>query len=185
MQDAEIVDLFWQRNPKAIEESEHKYGAYCGSIALRICTNREDAEECVNDTWFSAWNAMPDKRPARLSPFLGRICRNHALDRLEKAASQKRGGSEAAVALEELGDCLSSADNVEASLEQKELEKSIHQFLSFLSVDERRIFLARYYYLFSIREISERSGFRQSKVKSMLYRIRNRLRAHLEKEGFV
>ncbi|MBO6040054.1 MAG: RNA polymerase sigma factor [Oscillospiraceae bacterium] len=185
MDDEQIVNLYWQRSPQAIELTEVKYGAYCRSVALRICQNREDAEECVNDTWLSAWNAMPDKRPERLSPFLCRICRNHALDLVEKRGRQKRGGSESALALEELEECLPSEGSAETALLQKELKAAVKRFISSLPEAERRVFLARYFFLMPLGEIAKRGGFRLSKVKSMLFRTRKKLRIALEKEGYV
>ena len=127
MEDAAIVGLYWQRDPRAIEETDRKYGGYCRAIAQRICQSRDDGEECVNDTWLSAWNAMPDKRPDRLSPFLGRIVRNHALHRVEAAGRLKRGGGETALCLEELADCVAGTGSAEALLEQKELAAVIRQ----------------------------------------------------------
>jgi len=185
LNDSQIVDLYWQRSPLAIEETDKKYGAYCGSIAYRICQNREDAEECVNDTWLSAWNAMPDKRPEALPPFLGRITRNHAVNRVLKKTRQKRGGGEAVLALEELEDCVQAKGDPGSGYEQKELEQAINRFLSGLKAEERRIFLGRYWYLYPVAELAERLGFSQAKVKSSLFRIRKRLRAFLEKEELL
>ena len=185
MEDAAIVGLYWQRDPRAIEETDRKYGGYCRAIAQRICQSREDGEECVNDTWLSAWNAMPDKRPDRLSPFLGRIVRNHALHRVEAAGRLKRGGGETALCLEELADCVAGTGSAEALLEQKELAAVIRGFLGALTQKERRIFLARYFYLLPVREIAARLGCRQGTVKSSLFRSREKLRSTLAKEGYV
>ena len=185
MRDAEIVALYWQRDPQAIEETDSKYGSYCRAIALRICQNREDAEECVNDTWLSAWNAMPDKRPDRLSPFLGRISRNHALDHVEKRGRQKRGGGELELALAELENCVYRNTSAETALEEKELEAAVRRFLSSLPDTERRVFLARYFYVLPVAEIAKSCGCGESRIKSMLFRIRRRLRGALEKEGYL
>ena len=104
MEDKEIIDLYWQRSDRAIAETDRKYGRYCGTIAYNICRSREDAEECVGDTWFRAWGLMPDKRPGILSSFLGGITRSLALDRYRSQHRQKRGGGETALALEELAE---------------------------------------------------------------------------------
>ena len=113
MEDAAIVELYWQRSDQAIAETEQKYGRYCRSIAGRICRRAEDAEECVSDTWFRAWNLMPDKRPSRLSVFLGTITRSLALDRIKAETRQKRGGGETDLALDELTECLPGGESAE------------------------------------------------------------------------
>ena len=185
MEDKQIVDLYWQRNPDAITQTNAKYGKYCGSIAFRICQNREDTEECVNDTWYRAWNAMPDARPSILSTFLGRITRNLALDRLEAKTRKKRGGSEMTVALDELEECIASESTVEKQYEAKELERAVNQFLQDLKETDRGVFLARYWYLMPINEIALRTNFSQSKVKSILHRTRLKLKKHLCEEGYI
>ena len=183
MEDAAIVDLYWQRSDQAISETDRKYGKYCHTIAYNICANNEDAEECVNDTWFSAWNMMPDKRPAILSTFLGYITRNFALDRFKAKNAQKRGGGETPLALEELENCIPALSNVEQRYEEKELEAAIDRFVSTLSQADRRVFIARYWFLAPISEISEKMGCSQSKTKMTLFRTRNKLRMYLEEEG--
>ncbi len=180
MDDAGIVDLYWQRSERAIEETDRKYGPYCRTIAYNILHDAEDTEECVDDTWMGAWGSMPDKRPARLSAFLGRITRNLALNRIARQNSRRRGGGELPLALEELGDCVPSAFDLEEELEAKELEEQLRRFISQLPKAQRRVFLGRYYYLLSIEELADRSGFSQSKVKSMLFRTRQKLLAALE-----
>lgn len=182
MEDSAIVDLYWQRADAAIPETERKYGRYCHRIAYNITASNEDAEECVNDTWFSAWNAMPDKRPSFLSTFLGRITRNLALNCLEAQHSQKRGGGEPALALNELSDCIPANANPQRELEQKELETAIDAFVAALPETERRIFIARYWFLIPVREIASRLGCSQSKVKTSLYRTRGKLRIYLQEE---
>ena len=101
MEDTEIVELYWARNERAIEESDTKYGPLCRSIALRVLESAEDGEECVSDTWLRAWNAMPPRRPARLGAFLGKITRNLALDRWAERRALKRGGGAAEECLAE------------------------------------------------------------------------------------
>ena len=183
MEDAAIVDLYWQRDHQAIAETERKYGKYCHTIAYNICENQEDAEECVNDTWFSAWNMMPDKRPTILSTFLGYITRNFALDRFKEKNALKRGGGETPLALEELENCVPAHANVEQRYEEKELEAAIDRFVSRLPQAERRIFIARYWFLTPIAVISKKLGYSQSKTKMTLFRTRNKLRVYLEEEG--
>lgn len=183
MEDAAIVDLYWQRSDQAISETDHKYGRYCHTIAYNICANNEDAEECVNDTWFSAWNLMPDKRPSILSTFLGYITRNFALNRYKAQHSQKRGGGEMPLALDEMSECIPDIISIEQHYEEKELESAIDTFVSTLSETDRRMFIARYWFLASVAEIAEKMNCSLSKTKSSLYRTRNKLRAYLQEEG--
>lgn len=183
MDDKSIVDLYWQRSQQAIEETAAKYGPYCRTIAWNILSNHEDCEECVNDTYLSAWNSMPDKRPERLSPFLARITRNHALHKIENQRRLKRGGSEAELALEELAECIPAKQSVEAELEAKELGIAINYFLSLLPADERKVFFCRYFFMASVAEISEKFHFSRSKTLSMLHRTRIKLRKFLLQEG--
>lgn len=183
MEDAAIVDLYWQRSDQAIPETDRKYGPYCHTIAYNICTNHEDAEECVNDTWFRAWNLMPDKRPSALSAFLGAIIRNLALDRYRRRTRQKRGGGETELALDELDDCVPGRGSVEQQIEEQELEQAIDAFLSTLSVSERKIFVARYWFVAPVKEIAAKLNCSPGKVKTTLYRLRGRLRSYLQEEG--
>lgn len=183
MEDWQIVELYWQRQSTAISETAAKYGAYCRTVAYNILSSAEDAEECVNDTYMSAWNAMPDKRPERLAPFLGRITRNHALSRMRGRARQKRGGGELSIALEELDECIPSVSDVEREVECRELASAMAAFIDSLPEPERQVFVSRYWYLAPVDEIAEKFGFSRSKTASMLYRCRNRLQKFLQQEG--
>ena len=183
MTDSEIVDLYWQRSERAIAETDNKYGRYCHHIAYAVCSDRQDAEECVNDTWLRAWNAMPDKRPSPLSTFLGRITRNLAINRLEKRTRQKRGGGETPLALDELAECLPSEADPVREIELQELREAVHRFVEGLGDTEQKVFVARYWYLAPVEEISARLGWTQSRTKSLLFRLRKRLRDFLEEEA--
>lgn len=183
MEDERIVALYWSRSEAAITETAAKYGGYLTSIACNILASREDAQECVNDTYHDAWNAMPPHRPAILSTFLGKITRRISIDRWRRRSAEKRGGGELPLALEELDECVSGSVSVEHELERRELEQLLHRFLNTLPVTERRVFLCRYWYLDSIESIAHQFGFSRSKVSSMLYRTRRKLRALLEQEG--
>ena len=185
MEDQQIVDLFWERSEEAISETSKKYGSYCHSISYNILSNKEDAEECVVDTWLSTWNSIPPRRPSLLAAFLGRITRNLSLDRWRTRSRYKRGGGEVTLALEELEDCISDSQTVEVVFERKRFARVFNEFLDSLSETERRVFLCRYWYLDSVRDISDRLQFSESKVTSMLYRTRKMLRKVLEKEGFL
>lgn len=183
MDDKSIVDLYWQRNENAISATDAKYGSYCRIIAYNILSDSEDAEECVNDTWLSAWSSMPSHRPAQLAPYLGRICRNLAISTLRKRNSLKRGSGIENPAFEELGACLDSGTDVEREVELRELSEYIFRFLSELDTEPRYIFIARYWYMASIDEIAEKFSFSQSKVKSSLMRTRNQLKTYLKENG--
>ena len=182
MDDSKIIDLYWQRSDKAISETEKKYGNYCRAIANNFVSNNEDAEECVNDTWFSAWNQMPDKRPSILSAFLGKITRNIAISVYRKRTSKKHGRGETALALEELADCVPSGIDLESDFENAELEELIRNFALSLNDTEQKVFVSRYWYLASIKEISKCLNCSESKTKSILFRVRKKLRARLEEE---
>lgn len=184
MEDSQILELYHLRSEQAIQETAVKYGSYCRSIAVNILANNQDAEECVNDTWLSAWNAIPPKCPSVFSAFLGRITRNLSIDRWRKTQAFKRGGSAVQLALEELGECVSGEESVESAAIRREVLASIQRFLGQLSPVERNVFLCRYWYLDTSEEIAEKSGFTPTKVRSMLHRIRGRLEKHLEKEGY-
>lgn len=184
MEDEKIVDLYWERFETAITETSKKYGRYCTKIAFNILANDEDAEESVNDTYLAAWNTMPPSRPNKLSAFLGRITRNIALDKYDYYKAKKRS-NEFDLILSELGDCVSAPDNVEADYEAGEAAKNISLFLHGLDTGNRHIFIRRYWYSDSILELAERFDMSESKVKSMLFRTRNKLKKYLEKEDIM
>lgn len=183
MDDREIIELYWARSERAISETTEKYEGYCRAIAFRILHSDQDSEECVNDTWLKAWNAMPPQRPAVLSTFLGRITRNLALDRWKGQTAEKRGGGEMAAALEELGECVSAPDDVAAAVEDIALAEAISRFLCSLPRQSQKFFVQRYWYVCSVREIADNCRVSVSKVKMSLLRARRDLRAFLQKEG--
>ena len=185
MEDRGIIDLYWARQEQALVETEAKYGSYCRTIAYHILRDRQDSEECVNDTWLRAWNAIPPQRPAILSSFLGTITRNLSLDRYKLAHRAKRGGGRLTVALEELEDCLSGDLDVEQMAAEAELSRAIDRFLRNLPEKECCVFLRRYWYVDSTLEIAHRYHMAEGTVKSMLHRTRKKLRAYLEQEGVV
>ena len=182
MEDSRIVDLYWQRSQEAITQTAQKYGRYCFSIAYNILENGADAEETVNDTYMGAWEAMPPHRPQMLSTFLGKITRRIALKRWESARAAKRGGGETALALEELAACI-PGKSMEEEMDAAELSRILRSFVRELPQTERHIFVCRYWYLDPIADIANQFGFSQSKVKSILFRTRSRLKKVLEKEG--
>lgn len=183
MEDRQIVDLYWARSESAISETADKYGRYCHSIAYNILHNNEDSEECVNDTYLNAWEAMPDQRPRKLSAFLGKITRNLSLNRWELYNAEKRGSGQIPLALDELQECIPSPDSANQMVDDLMLVEIFNQFLASLSKQKRMIFIRRYWYLSPIAEIAADYSISESKVKMSLLRSRNALKQVLEKEG--
>lgn len=184
MKDCAIIDLYWSRNPEAIQQTGEKYGGYCRTIARNILADHRDAEECVNDTWLSAWNAMPENRPSLLAPFLGKITRNLAFTRWRTDHTEKRGKGELPLVLDELTECVSSADTLQA-VELAELEQEINRFLRTLPERECNVFLRRYWFTEPMADIARRYGMREATVRTSLFRSRDKLRRYLEKEGLL
>ena len=185
MEDTRIIDLYWQRNPAAIGETDKKYGPYCFSIAYNLLASREDSEECVQDTYMGAWNAMPPHRPGKLAAFLGKLTRSIAIDRYRRNHARKRGGDQVRLALDELSWCVADSRSLEEEWEKRALSEALDRFLAALPPVQRRVFLRRYWALASIEEIAADFGYSRSKVSSMLLRLRKKLRATLEKEGLL
>ncbi len=185
MDDKTIVDLYWQRSEQAISETDRKYGTYCRSIARNIVNAEEDAQECVNDTYLAAWNAMPTHRPSLLSAFLGKLARRISLDRWRRLSARKRGGGETTLALDELGEVASETAEAETILIRRETVAALNRFLDALPQTERQVFLSRYFYLDPVGEIAENFHFSQAKTASMLRRTRLKLKAQMEKEGYL
>lgn len=185
MDDGQIIELYWARSEKAIEETAARYSRYCHSIAMGILHNQQDAEECVNDTYLRAWDAIPPQRPRHLAAFLGRITRNLALDLYQRYSAKKRGMGQAALALSELNDCIPSPGNVEQEVSEQALTRSIEQFLFASPKLKRDVFILRYWHLMPIREIAKTYGISQSKTASMLHRTRQQLKTHLMEEGVL
>lgn len=183
MEDSQIVDLYWERSPRAISETAEKYGRYCHRIAYNILRSEEDSEECVNDTYLSAWNAMPEQRPQKLSAFLGRITRNLALKKWEWYSAEKRGGGQVPLALDELQECVPAPDRVERVADDLALTEALNRFLASLPREKRRIFMRHYWYFSPVAEIAESYAVSESKVKMTLLRTRKELKLFLEKEG--
>ncbi len=182
MQDNDIVKLFFERNENAIAESEKKYGRYLLYIANNILGSHEDSEECVNDTYARAWSCIPPKKPTFLGAFLGKIARNISLDRYNKSRAQKRGGNSVEVAYEELEGILTDKNEPQV-VDELFLKGVINSFLKGLEREKRIIFLQRYWYFASIKDIAKNRGLSEGNVKVILSRLREKLKKHLEKEG--
>ena len=168
MEDRQIVELYWQKNADAISETSSKYGAYCFTIADHILNNAEDSEECVNDTWLHAWNAMPPQRPNVLRMFLAKITRNLSV----------------ILVLDELADCLAGGTDAEAAYEVKELEECIRRFVRGLPERDGNVFVRRYFFTEPVASIAGQYGLTENNISVILSRTRKKLRVKLAKEGY-
>lgn len=184
LEDAQIVQLYWDRDERAIPATAEKYGSYCAAIAKRIVGNDADAEECVNDALLGAWNAIPPGRPAVLSAFLGKLTRNVSFNRYRRNTAAKRGGGEQAAVLDELAECVSGRESAERETDRKELAAAINGFLASLPRKKRDIFLRRYWYSDSVSEIARRHGMKDGAVSAALSRLRGALRSYLTERGY-
>lgn len=183
MKDEEIVELFWNRSDDSLQELAKKYEKYCYHIAYGILHNHEDAQECVNDAYYQTWNSIPPQKPDKLSTYIGKIIRNLAINKWEKYNAKKRGMGEVPLVLEELQECIPGGCDVEAIVDKICLENIVNDFLEILPKEKRVIFMRRYWYMSSIREIAKNYAMSESKVKMMLLRMRKEFREFLEKEG--
>lgn len=185
MEDSQIMELYWQRSADAIAQTAGKYGAYCLAIAEHILRSAEDSEECVNDTWLRAWNAIPPQRPGSLRMFLAKITRNLAFDRLRAQSAEKRGGGEITLVLDELAEGLGGGTDTEAVCEVRELRRFMGRFVSSLPEREGNVLVRRYFFAEPVAEIAERYGLSENNVMVMLSRTRKKLRTQLKKEGYL
>lgn len=183
LEDNDIIELYFARNEAAIAETEKKYSGYCGAVAKNILNKREDEEECLNDTWLSAWNDIPPSRPSVFRAYLGRITRNLSLNILRRRGAGKRGGLE--VIFGELDEALPAADSVERELDGRELAAAVNEFIAGLSPQEKFFFLRRYWYCDPVAELARRSGVQPQKISQVLFRLRARLKKKLEEEGHI
>ena len=182
--DKEIIELFFARNEQAIEETQKKYGAYCLKIAQNILDNREDAEECLSDALHSLWNRIPPVRPDSLKAFLGKIIRDAALSRYRAEHAQKRFAGFDAM-LDELDECVPSHFDVFKTAEIHALTDAVNAWVKSLSKEERVLFVKRYYFGESVKDLSEEFGYTANQTAQKMMKLRNKLRKHLEKEGIT
>ena len=183
MDDNQIIQLYHARSESAIQETESKYGRYCHSVAYGILHDSQDADECVNDTYLRAWNAMPPKWPRCLRTFLGKITRNVSLDLWDKRSAEKRGNSQVQMVLDELLECIPSETMDDKITDDLIIRDTINRFLADIPAESRKIFVKRYWYMCSIKDIAEELYLTESNVKIILYRTRNLLKEYLAKEG--
>ncbi len=183
MEDFKIVDLYWDRNECAISETDKKYGNMLKSLSFSLLSSREDAEECVNDTYLDAWNAMPQARPTYLGAFLSKITRRISVDRFRASHRQKRGGIENLT--QELSECIPSTMGVEEEYENGRLSAELDRFLTGLEPEKRVLFIRRYFYSQSVSQIALGLRMSESNVKVTLHRIRESLRKFLEERDLL
>ena len=184
MEDLQIIELYWARDERAIGASADKYGGYCRRISFNILRNGGDADECVNDTWLHAWNAMPPERPSLLSAFLGRIVRNLSISRWRAAHAARRDGG-AQLLLDELADCLPGGQETESAFEARETARSIDRWLDGLGPNDRALFVRRYWHGDSLTDLAAATGDKPPALAKRMYALRRSLRAHLEQEGVL
>lgn len=185
LEDEKIIGLYWDRDQSAIAATDEKYGKYCYTVAWNILRMQEDCEECVNDTWLKAWDSMPPEKPNVLKYFLSAITRNLSLDVYKQKNRQKRGGGQMEVALEELSECLSSGETPEEKVLAEQLGASINTFLKAQKDRERNVFIRRYYFMETAKEIGDKYSLSESNVLMILSRMRKKLKSFLQEEGYV
>ena len=184
MDDNRIIELFFARDEGAVQAAQREYGAYCAAIAQNILGDRGAAEECVNDTWLKCWQSIPPQRPKSLKSFAGRITRNLALTALRAETAQKRGGGQAALALDELSEVVSGGETPEGALDRAAFRAALDGFLAALPERDQNLFLRRYWYLDGVEELAKRFRMSRTHVTTTLHRLRQKLRVHLQQEGF-
>ena len=184
MTDTEIINLFFERSEQAITELARKHGNAVARVARNILGNEQDTEECVNDTYLGTWKAIPPNRPSPLRTFVCKIARNLAAAKYHANTAKKRN-SRYDAALDELEGCLAAAGSVEEAYDAKELSEAINAFLSSLSYTDRFLFVRRYWYSDSMQDIAAMIGSTANSVAVRLYRLREKLRHHLSKEGLL
>lgn len=185
MEDSKIIEFYFDRDEKAISESEKKYGGYCKSIAFNILRNKEDLEECVSDTWLKTWNSVPPTHPKSLKAFFAKLTRNGAFNIWEKESAKKRGSGELTMVLDELAECIPDSKTVEDEIDLREITSLINSFLYGIPERERNIFIRRYFFTESVKEIAKRYMMKPGAVSTALFRTREKLRTALEKEGYT
>ena len=182
MEDNAIIQLYFDRDERAISCTDEKYGALCTRIAKNIVQSREDAEECVSDTWHTAWRTMPPTWPGSLRAFLSRITRNLAISRVRQETAQKRGGEQL---LCELTDCIPAASTPERQAELREITAAISRWLDTLAPDDRALFIRRYYFGDDLKTLGSCCGQTGKQLAQRMLRLRRRLQSALEQEGIT
>lgn len=185
MNEQEIIRLLLQRDEEVLNVIEQQYGALCLRSALRLTSDEEIARECVNDTLLYVWNHIPPYRPDSFQAYLLKTVRQIVIDRLRKETSQKRGGKEAALAIDDVKEEILSIDNLWDRLEQEELNRTVAEFVKTLSDRDRKMFLLRYWQMEKPEVIAETLGLSVGTVNVKLHRIRKRMRTYLKERGWT
>ena len=184
MTDEKIIKLYFDRNEIAISVTRDKYGKYLYQTAYNILHIKEDSEESVNETYLGAWNTIPPKKPNVLKAYLCKLTRNISLKRFRDNSALKRGGTQTDLALSELDEILASSESMDDKIEREELLSFIKQFILELKSEQRQMFLARYFHLYSVKDIAHKLGYTESKVKVTLKRARDKLCEELKKTNY-
>ena len=184
MNDQSIIELFIQRNENAIKESKDKYGNYCARIAANILSVSEDVEECINDTWASAWNRIPPVIPVSLKAFYGKLVRDIALSKYRTSHAKKRFNGLTMI-LDELSECIPSGQDVQKTLEQKELSEKINSWLDGLPKEDRVLFIKRYYYGETVKSLAMVMNCTENQMAQKMLKLRNGLKSYLKAEGVI
>jgi len=183
MEDSKIVDLYWARDEAAIRESDRKYGKMLHALSYSLLSSREDAEECVSDTYLDAWHAIPPARPVRLGAFLSKITRRISIDRYRAIHNERRGGVDNLCA--ELTECIPDTSTVGEEYESRRLREELNSFLYSCSREKRAMFILRYFHSMSTADIAARLSVTESKVKTTLHRMRRELQNFLEEQELL
>ena len=185
MTDEKIIELYFGRDERAISFTKNKYENYLYTIAYNILKDKPDSDECVNDTYMGAWNSIPPQKPNILKTYLSKLTRNISMKKLRYNTAKKRYNSQYDLAIDELRELECTTENVEDKYDEKVIAEFIGKFISELELNKRTIFLARYWYFFSIHDIARKLGYTESKVKTTLKRTRDKLFEELKKEGLI
>ena len=183
MDDKQIIELYFQRDEAALSETQDKYGKYCLKIAGNILDDIEDSKECVNDTWVTVWNKIPPLVPVSLKAFLGKVVRDISLSKYRENHAEKRY-STMNVMLDELEDCIPSGINIEDQAEKRELIGLVNDYLESIKTEDRVLFIRRYYFRESVKDLSEEYGCSENRMTQRLLKIRRKLKVFVEKGGY-
>lgn len=184
MEDVKIIELFWERNQDAIEETQRKYGDLCIKVIKNIIGNDKDAEEIINEVYFNIWNNIPPEKPKYFKAYLLRIAKNLAIIRSRYNEAQKRHKS-SQISLDELEEVITRGNETEHAFEQRLVSEYISGYLRTIKKEQRDLFISRYWYNYSIKELSDKYGISENNIKVKLHRIRNGLKKYLEERGII
>lgn len=183
MEDEEIIELYFSRSEKAIEETSRKYHSFCYSVANRVLRSNEETEECINDVYLKLWNTIPPQRPQCLMAYIGRIVKNISISKWRSNNSLKHNSGKGLIQLSELAECVDMETDIESENDRAELAETVTEFIRGLKEIKQRIFIQRYWYMMDIKEIAENNNLGESKVKMTLMRTRNELKDYLSEKG--